>query len=98
MEKYICSSCGKAYTLYASSGKFNSCPSCGAKLTPVTGFDKHDLEYANSFTPKERKEIFDSWRKHIKHIPTRKMYNERLKKRRQRAKSGKGQNKALSKV
>ena len=44
----------------------------------------------NRFTDKERKEIFNGWKKHIKSIPTEKEYmdriNEREKKRRYREK------------
>jgi len=40
----------------------------------------------NRFTDRERKEIFDAWRKHIKSIPTEKEYMDRLVERKKKRK------------
>ena len=70
MPKYLCKGCSKGHTLYTKTGKFNSCPHCGANTTPIKGYKKKDLRYVNKFTPEEIKKIFNGLKKHIKRIPT----------------------------
>ncbi len=78
LERRYCTNCFTMFTIYASSPRgLENCTECGSPLERVPKYFIPKTNQSLKFTPEERKEIFDDWRKHIKSLPTQEINSTR---------------------